>query len=666
MGKCNGFNKATMRNKEKFYDVGNNPNKRGLKTMFFFDDIQINDTNTNEITAATETITEQSEQTQERTVETMAEQTDTEQTTNTETITEPSEKPVITCIDDLKTIAENSTLHILDRSISDYCNNEGNYSNELIDFLKYDLLEIATANKQKSLYNKQILPIIKRIQDYLTIEQDRNSEQAKTRPPFIDVSVTKDGEICENLNTTKLVQYVRDTDIYALIKANPENQFYVYDEKTGIYTLANNQQMNGIIKKHIEDYEPKFVKTNILTEVRNQLASDLNYTELEKFNSDENIIVGIDGVFDVNSGKHFAHSPTFFSTIQLPCNVFVKPKDRGTAPTFEKYIDDLTEGYQDRKDLLFEVLAATLSNVDCSKFKTCLFLFGAGDSGKSQYLKLAKMLVGEKNACIVDLYALVENEFAKAGLMNKRLTGYGDINFKRLKNTSLDFLKTMIGGDTINGDIKFMDRVEFVFKGMAVYGANKMPVVSDERKQEIYNRMIILPCNNVIPKEKQDGKLCEKMFAERDEIMKILYPYFKKVLNNNHFSEPQICIDTKKEYIETSNPVIVFINECCEKRLGKVQSGDMCTTGRMYDVFKEWYRQNYDKYDIPSQRKFKKEICSYLNVEYDKCETRTMDGRYYPLTLTRESRIEFKIQYGNDGSSFNPKNFNTAISDKKE
>ena len=133
MGKCNGFNKATMRNKEKFYDVGNNPNKRGLKTMFFFDDVQINDTNTNEITAATETITEQSEQTQERTVETMAEQTDTEQTTNTETITEPSEKPVITCIDDLKTIAENSTLHILDRSISDYCNNEGNYSNELID-----------------------------------------------------------------------------------------------------------------------------------------------------------------------------------------------------------------------------------------------------------------------------------------------------------------------------------------------------------------------------------------------------------------------------------------------------------------------------------------------------------------------------------------------------
>ena len=110
-----------MRNKEKFYDVGNNPNKRGLKTMFFFDDVQINDTNTNEITAATETITEQSEQTQERTVETMAEQTDTEQTTNTETITEPSEKPVITCIDDLKTIAENSTLHILDRSISDYC-----------------------------------------------------------------------------------------------------------------------------------------------------------------------------------------------------------------------------------------------------------------------------------------------------------------------------------------------------------------------------------------------------------------------------------------------------------------------------------------------------------------------------------------------------------------
>ena len=123
-------------------------------------------------------------------------------------------------------------------------------------------------------------------------------------------------------------------------------------------------------------------------------------------------------------------------------------------------------------------------------------------------------------------------------------------------------------------------------------------------------------------------------------------------MNNNHFSEPQICIDTKKEYIETSNPVIVFINECCEKRLGKVQKGDECTTGRMYDVFKEWYKQNYDKYDIPSPRIFKQGIYSYLNVE--KCEIRTRDGnRYYPLTLTLESKKEFKIQYGNDGSGFN-------------
>ncbi len=149
--------------------------------------------------------------------------------------------------------------------------------------------------------------------------------------------------------------------------------------------------------------------------------------------------------------------------------------------------------------------------------------------------------------------------------------------------------------------------------------------------------------------------LCPMNANRNDEIMKILYPYFKKILNNNHFSEPQICIDTKKEYIETSNPVIVFINECCEKRLGKVQKGDECTTGRMYDVFKEWYKQNFDKYDVPSQRIFKKEICNYLEIGDDVLNKwRATDGnRYYPLTLTLETKREFKMQYGSDGSSFN-------------
>ena len=622
-------------------------------------DIISTNTTENEIAAATKTITGQ------------AEQTDTEQTTNTETITEPSEKPVITCIDDLKTIAENSVLGVLDGYIWEYCEDKNNHSEELKAFLNgNDMQKLAYSQSKVTEYRKRVKKISYLIVNTLFRKKlQQKAEERGEQPPFIITYTNEEGEIVkEKVLPTALAQYIQQTDDYVLVHGKSKSLFYAYNTQTGIYTAYNDNQVDGFIKRHIEGYNPHLVKTKDVMETKKLILSDLDLKVIEpnKFNSNEKIIVGVDGVLDINSGKHFAHSPTFFSTIQLPCNVFIKPKDRGTAPTFEKYLDDLTVGYQDRKDFLLEVLAAILSNEDCAKFKKCLFLFGAGDSGKSQFLKLARMLVGENNSCIVDLYTLVENEFAKAGLMNKRLTGYGDINFKRLKNTSLDLLKTIVGGDPIDGDVKFGDRVTFTFKGMAVYGANKMPVVSDERKQEIYNRMIILPCNNVIPKEKQDGKLCEKMFAERDEIMKILYPYFKKILNNNHFSEPQICIDTKKEYIETSNPVIVFINECCEKRLGKVQSGDMCTTGRMYDVFKEWYRQNYDKYDIPSQRKFKKEICNYLNVEYDKCETRTMDGRYYPLTLTRESRIEFKIQYGNDGSSFNPKNFNTAISDKKE
>ena len=63
--------------------------------------------------------------------------------------------------------------------------------------------------------------------------------------------------------------------------------------------------------------------------------------------------------------------------------------------------------------------------------------------------------------------------------------------------------------------------------------------------------------------------------------------------------------------------------------------------------------ENYDKYNILSQRVFKRDMCNYLNIEYGKCEIKNRNGRYYPLTLTLETKREFKRQYGNDGNSFN-------------
>ena len=633
--------------------------------FYFFDendnDIKNNDTNTteNEIATTIETITKQSEQTKERAVETMAEQTDTEQTTNTEIITEPSEKPVITSIADLKSIAENSVLGVLDGYIWEYCEDKNNHSEELKAFLNGNAMnELATFQSKITEYRKRVKKVSSNIDKSLRINPKQKTDlEEKEIPPFIRTYVDfRTGEVKERVSPTALTQYIQQTDDYVLVHGDNKSVFYAYDGKKGIYTTYNENQKDGFIKKHIELYNPHLVKMKDIAETKKLILSDLELKvkDFDVFNSNENIIVGVDGVLDISSGKHFAHSPTFFSTIQIPCNVLVKPKDKGKAPTFEKFINDLSNGNDEVKILLLEILAVIISNIDCSKFKKAIFLVGAGDSGKSQILNLAEMFVGKQNTYIADLCTLISNDFAKNGLMNKRLTGFADIDFKRASrnDSQIDTFKSIVGNDTIYSDVKFGDTINFKFKGLAIYAANAMPIINSERKQEIFDRMIIIPCSNIIPKEKQDPKLCEKMFAERNEIIKILYPYFKKMLNTKFFDEPQICIDAKKEYIKTSNPCFEFFDECCEKRLGKIQNDDMCTTGRMYDVFREWYKENYDKYDIPSSRIFKQEIYSYLNVE--KCEIRTRDGnRYYPLTLTLESKKEFKIQYGNDGSSFN-------------
>ena len=77
--------------------------------------------------------------------------------------------------------------------------------------------------------------------------------------------------------------------------------------------------------------------------------------------------------------------------------------------------------------------------------------------------------------------------------------------------------------------------------------------------------MIIFECNNVVPKDKQDKELCDKMFAEREAIINMLVPAIKRVITNNYELDiPSDCANENQEYRKNNNAVRLFIDECTE------------------------------------------------------------------------------------------------------
>jgi putative DNA primase/helicase len=78
---------------------------------------------------------------------------------------------------------------------------------------------------------------------------------------------------------------------------------------------------------------------------------------------------------------------------------------------------------------------------------------------------------------------------------------------------------------------------------------------------------MVVRCPNIIPKDKQDKMLLDKMYAERDGIVYKAVKALQKVIANGYsFSEPESVSLEREKYMSENNSVISFYEECmCER-----------------------------------------------------------------------------------------------------
>lgn len=97
-----------------------------------------------------------------------------------------------------------------------------------------------------------------------------------------------------------------------------------------------------------------------------------------------------------------------------------------------------------------------------------------------------------------------------------------------------------------------------------------------------------------------------------------------------------------------NNTVITFFEECMQERpQGKIT--DLCTTGKVYDVYKAWCKDNNHGYH-KTAKEFRNELARYLNAPYINLITRRgKSGNYYKnYTLTDDAKESYKKVYGYD------------------
>lgn len=289
------------------------------------------------------------------------------------------------------------------------------------------------------------------------------------------------------------------------------------------------------------------------------------------------------GLFNVDTGKLEPHKLEAFMTSQLPFS-FDADAD---CPHFRKFLmDSLVKPNSEDFDmelqyLLLEAMGYSLTaNTD---FRVSFWLVGPSGTGKSVLINILQELAGTSHAS-VDLDELNNTSYQLADVAGKRL-----VTFTEPKANSVladNHYKRLVSQDTIMARQIFGKPFRFV-PICKLWGAmNELPRVID-RSDAIFNRVMIIPMNRVMPDNKKDLHLTQKLRGELAGIFNMALIGLKRLRRAKAFTIAAQSDNARREYKAENDIEAAFVDECCIRK-----SDGQTNAQALYDAYSAWCKRN--------------------------------------------------------------------------
>ncbi|MDE6182553.1 MAG: hypothetical protein K2F59_05055, partial [Eubacteriales bacterium] len=366
-----------------------------------------------------------------------------------------------------------------------------------------------------------------------------------------------------------------------------KKDIYIY--KNGMYEIATKDEVKGAIR----EYLPISITTNtILDNVYNLLRTMNNKTySAEELNASARYINLKNGLYDIEQDKLISHTPNILSTIQLNCNYL--EEDTSQPTKWLAYINDLCrdeDGNTDKQkvDLLQEWFGLLISNIPVHKVKSCLILYSSlGNTGKSVFLRIITHLLGTENTVNIPIQDL-SKQFSLSGLYGKRVCIVGDQQSNSITDSSV--FKQITGGDSLDIEFKGKTKFSYTFNGGMLFACNNLPAFTDDKGGHIFDRLCIVPCVNVISKDKANNNLSEELLLEKDLIFAWALDGLRRLIKNDFkFTVCQASKDASEEFRKTIDTIYDFITENYKITDNKM---DRVKKTEFEERYASWCREN--------------------------------------------------------------------------
>lgn len=337
---------------------------------------------------------------------------------------------------------------------------------------------------------------------------------------------------------------------------------------------------DGIYRNGYREIEANMIKhiPNLSDAKRKEVLKYMNLICDEVNPADARYIAFRNGVLDIVEGEMLPFSPDTVVTNKIPWDY----NPNGYSELADKTLNKLACQDAAIRSLLEECIGYCFYRRN--ELGKAFILTGDKSNGKSTFLDLVKVILGEDNISALDLKELGDR-FSTSMMFGKLANIGDDIDDDFLQGSQVSMFKKVVTGNRIKAEKKGQDPFEFNPYIKLLFSANDIPRMKD-KTGAVLRRLTIVPFDATFSKANPDfDPFIKYKLTGQDSIEYLIalgVAGLQRVLANQEFTKSEKVDKQVEEYEEENNPIMSFLKEYDEDFIINEATADVY---RMYTVF---------------------------------------------------------------------------------
>ena len=344
-------------------------------------------------------------------------------------------------------------------------------------------------------------------------------------------------------------------------------------------------------QKHMKKTRSNATKTAMVREFQHIVP--ISPSELD---THKTLVNTQNGIVDLDTSATVPHNPKMYMTRMLGTSMPHNPKK---PVLWLRFLDDI---FGDDKELIRYIQKSVGYCLSGLTSEQCVFfLYGNGRNGKSTFLEIVRAILGEYATNIQPESIMIKSSNSSANtdiarLKGARLVTSVEPNEGMRLNEGL--IKQLTGDDMVTARKLYGDEFEYRPEFKLWLATNHKPTIRGT-DLGIWRRIHIIPFTKIIPEEKVDKNLGEKLREEMPDILAWAMEGYR-LWKYEGLHKPKTVEDSVKEYRTEMDVLAAFLDS------EDVIHGGEVKTSVLYAIYCKWASTN-NEYKMPN-RKFALEM----------------------------------------------------------